>query len=471
MTNAAVLAIVVVIFAVIVLAVVQGVMIRLVDASLDEAILTVIGDVEYEDGEPAFDPDPIGPDPDELVSYRVATPETRVLAAWLTDAHGGVIDTYLDWDGPVWPHTDAGSRTVIDGDGESWRVRTAPVFEDTGTQAAWIQVAQPLTFVTGTVARLRALVLAAVPIVVMAGVVAGWFVTGRTLASLRTIARLAANVDAGDLGARINYGGRLTEIDTLASNFDRMLTRLENAFRRERRFLSDAAHELRTPLAVLMGQIEVANSRDRTTREYRETLHILGGYVDRLVRLAADLLYLTRLERVEWPDDGNRETIDLEKLVPAVLDHFSLSVGNRALRYVGPERPATGRLHGSPDQLIRVVTNLVDNAIKYSPEDSEIVVSIENAPNAERITVTNTSAVIGEDDRSRVFDRFYRVENDRSRHTGGSGLGLAITHDIVRRHGGDITFANDRRAGMDFATTTVTTDTRLPKGRTEEHVS
>ena len=179
MTNAAVLAIVVVIFAVIVLAVVQGVMIRLVDASLDEAILAVIGDVEYEDGEPAFDPDPHSPDPDELVSYRVATPETRVLAAWLTDAHGGLIDTYLDWDGPVWPHTDAGSRTVIDGDGESWRVRTAPVFEDTGTQAAWIQVAQPLTFVTGTVARLRALVLAAVPIVVIAGVIAGWFVTTR----------------------------------------------------------------------------------------------------------------------------------------------------------------------------------------------------------------------------------------------------------------------------------------------------
>ena len=247
---------------------------------------------------------------------------------------------------------------------------------------------------------------------------------------LRRMAAVASAVDSGDLTHRIDYRGN-DEVGVLAEAFNHMLDRLEEGFRLQRDFVSDASHELRSPLTVLRGRIEQlvdhTGDREATEAEAGE----LMKEVRRMERLTDDMLTLAKAERgglVQFrrvPIDDFVEDLrrDLPLLGPR---HYSV------------ESEIHGDLEADPDRLAQVLRNLVTNAVRHTAADGHIDVSIASENGSAVFAVSDDGTGIEPDQIGRIFDRFHRTDEGRSRAEGGSGLGLAIARAIVEAHGGTI---------------------------------
>jgi heavy metal sensor kinase len=292
---------------------------------------------------------------------------------------------------------------------------------------------------------LRAVLIAlaiAAPIVLVLAAVGGYTLAGRALAPVSTITPLAAGIGENDLHARLNLPVPDDELGRLASTFDAMLARIEDAFERQRRFTGDAAHELRTPLSLMRSQVDLALSRHRTTREYEEALQGLDGDLERLTGLVGTLLTLTRADTAQLQIE--RESFDLAETVGLVVEQYApiaqetgvdLQSEASAAPYVGDE-----------DLLVQVLVNLLDNAFSHTPAGG--IITVGCASNGEcRIWVTDTGSGIEPEHQARVFDRFYRIDTGRTRERGGTGLGLSISRAIVEAHQGTITLTSELAKG------------------------
>lgn len=263
-----------------------------------------------------------------------------------------------------------------------------------------------------------------------AALLAGYLLAARTAAPLRRMAATAAEIDSGDLTARIGpEASAAVEVRTLTEAFDRMLDRLDEAFSRQRQFVSDASHELRTPLTAIRGQLEVLA---RNPRPEPEEVHRVEAVVmvemARIERLVEDLLTLARLD----------EEAPLERSeIPLGPCLRQLAGDGSADKTVVGDLPA-GTLDADPLRLIQVIRNLLDNAHRHAGPSGRVVISA--AANGSRLTVyvDDDGPGIPAAERERVFDRFHRSEVARDRSSGGSGLGLAIARSIVELHGGRI---------------------------------
>ena len=260
--------------------------------------------------------------------------------------------------------------------------------------------------------------------------VAVWVATLMTR-PLRRMARVASEVDAGELAHRIGPVGSSVEVGQLADSFDHMLDRLESAFGRQRQFVSDASHELRTPLTVLRGQIETLARSDGDPAERRRTTELLLREIDRMNRLVDDMLVLARAEAGELV---KREPVDLDDFFQDLERDLPL-LGRRDYRV---EAPPSGVLLADPERLSQVLRNLVRNAVSHTGEDGHVTVSA--IPQGDHITfaVVDDGPGIPPQQLDRIFDRFHRTDTGRARDSGGSGLGLAIARAIVEAHGGRI---------------------------------
>jgi len=263
-----------------------------------------------------------------------------------------------------------------------------------------------------------------------AALLAGYLVAARTAAPLRRMAATAAAVDAGDLTPRIgSESSAADEIQTLADTFDHMLDRLDDAFARQRQFVSDASHELRSPLTAIRGQLEVLARNDRVDRaEVQRVERVVLTEMDRIERLVDDLLNLARL------DEG----------APLEPSEIPLAPYLRSLAEEGPlgevemgEMPA-GTLRADPDQLTRVIRNLLANAHRHAGPHGAVAISATTYGSRLAIHIDDDGPGIAPSERERVFHRFHRSEAGRDRSSGGSGLGLAIARSIVELHGGQI---------------------------------
>ena len=245
------------------------------------------------------------------------------------------------------------------------------------------------------------------------------------------MARVATEVDAGDLTHRIGNVGTGDEVSMLADSFDHMLDRLETAFKRQREFVSDASHELRTPLTVLRGQIELLARGGVEAPRREETIHTLLRELDRMNRLVDDMLMLTRAEAGELVEpravDLGDFLDDLERDLPLFGDRDYQVQGTRS-----------GTLRADPDRLSQVFRNLVRNAVGHTKRGDRITVSTTTRDGRIRFAVSDSGPGIPEQQLERIFDRFYRTDAGRDRDRGGSGLGLPIARAIVEAHGGSI---------------------------------
>ncbi|MBS1846459.1 MAG: HAMP domain-containing protein [Actinobacteria bacterium] len=266
-------------------------------------------------------------------------------------------------------------------------------------------------------------------VALLAALLAGYLVAARAAAPLRRFAATAADVDAGDLSPRIRVDpASPAELRVLGESFDRMLDRLEDAFARQRGFVSDASHELRSPLTAIRGQIEVlARDPHPDAADVHRVEAATLTELARVERLVEEMLALARLDEGVGPA---RRELDAERFLREAVTGAPGGAEVGAL--------AHGRIDADPDMLARVVRNLVENARRHAGADGTVRVSSTAAAGRLRVDVDDDGPGIPPAERERVFDRFHRADAGRARSAGGSGLGLAIARGIVEAHGGTI---------------------------------
>ena len=328
----------------------------------------------------------------------------------------------------------AGLSTVSAEQAGRLRVETFPIVRN-GRTIATLRVADPLETVDRDEARLQQnfLVVGGLALALALIVAAGMAVL--IARPLRRITAVAADVDAGELGHRVDMEGQRGEIAALGRTFDRMLDRLTRAFARQRQFVSDASHELRTPLAVMHAQVELLRgATDEQARE--EGLRTLLRHLDAMDRLVGDLLTLAgadsgRLIEPRW--------IDLSLM---------LSDTARDLPLFGPRdyhvAEAEGFIYADADRLTQVLRNLIRNAVNHTHEGDAITIDVRVRSDGVEFAVSDTGPGIQQDQLERIFERFHRTDASRERDRGGSGLGLPIARVLVEGHGGRI-WAESRR--------------------------
>lgn len=287
----------------------------------------------------------------------------------------------------------------------------------------------------------------ALPCALALAVVGGFWITRRTLKPLDEVGRVAAGLGAERLDERIDLPpDAAAEIQQLADVLNRMLVRLDRSVSGMRRFTADAAHELRTPLAALRGELEVTLRHPRNADEMRHTVETALGEVERLSELVEALLTLARSDGGELP--FRREPLDVVEMVRRVLAPFEVVAADRELalacRGDGPVDVDT-----DARWLGRAVANLVDNACKFTPAGGRIDVEVVRANGAARITVSDTGPGIAADDMPRLFERFYRSRRTQG-EVEGFGLGLALSRDVVLALGGTLTAQTRAPGGAAF---------------------
>ncbi|CAL9531829.1 Signal transduction histidine-protein kinase ArlS [Streptomyces sp. enrichment culture] len=320
---------------------------------------------------------------------------------------------------------------TIDGETEDYRFAALPVeTPDRGTLTVY--AGAPLSAEHGAVGSATTAMLIGFPLLlaVVAGVT--WLVTGRALRPVEGIRREMAAITASeDLARRVPVPDTHDEVARLATTTNETLAALEASVERQRRFVADASHELRSPIASLRTQLEVGAA-------HPELLDLDGAVEDtvRLQRLAADLLLLARLDAGERPADGR---VDLAALVREAVE------GRPGVSVRAQEGVAVA---GSRGQLERVLANLLDNAQRHAR--SAVEVSVRREGTAAVVGVADDGDGVPVEDRERVFERFVRLDAARSRDDGGAGLGLAIARDVAVRHGGALTVRDAPAGGALF---------------------
>jgi signal transduction histidine kinase len=273
---------------------------------------------------------------------------------------------------------------------------------------------------------------------------------GDASSPLRRMAAVATRVDAGDLEPRmISPEGSGDEVRVLADSFNRMLDRLAEAFASQREFIADASHELRTPITVIRGQLEVLAANDEPSAEdVRRAERLVQAEITRISRLVDDLLLLAQAERADFL---RIEPIDLRPFVNELWDGVSLTADRR---FELSDIPSA-TLRGDPDRLAQALRNLAGNAVAHTSDHAGLVrLEVASMDSGRiRFSVLDDGPGIPDSERERVFDRFHRTDAARARRDGGTGLGLAIVRAIAEAHGGRVVAAasrNGRGARIDL---------------------
>jgi len=277
------------------------------------------------------------------------------------------------------------------------------------------------------------------------GLAGGWWLASRAIRPIETISATAMRIADGDLSRRIDATETESELGRLAAVLNSTFTRLEAAFAQQARFTSDAAHELRTPVTVILTQIQGALRRERTAEDYRMALESCGRAADRMRRLMESLLELARLDSGREP--FTRRQIDLAEVAADCVELVRPLAEEKGIR-LETALPASICL-GDPERLGQVVTNLLTNAIHYNKPDGAVQVWITPKEEWISLSVQDTGVGIGPEDLPRLFERFYRA--DKARTAGRAGLGLAICKAIVDGHGGRIEVESKLGEGTCFS--------------------
>jgi heavy metal sensor kinase len=410
------------------------------DLTLVTEAQRLIATMDFENGTPR-----LGEAPDNL---RIGT------VAALYDSTGRRLIAY-DPRQPLPSLPDALSRAAQAGqsfdtaslqDRTQWRVLTVPVTEN-GIEIGILQVGRPVAEVDATLRQLALLLAVAVPLTLLVASAGGLFLAGRALDPIDRISRAAAAIGADDLSRRLNFRGTRDEIGRLAATFDRMLDRLDRAFRRQRQFTADASHELRTPLTMLASQIDVALERKRSPAEYEQLLRSLREDAARMTQLVSELLTLARADAGQQV--LTKEQLDLSELVRSIVPAMQPLAVQRGLGLTEDIQAPTS-VSGDQTRLTQLVINLVDNALRYTPEGGRVSVSVGRDQEWAVLQVHDTGVGIAAEHLPHLFERFYRVDAARARADGGSGLGLAIAQWIAQAHGGQISVESELGRGSTF---------------------
>jgi heavy metal sensor kinase len=340
------------------------------------------------------------------------------------------------------------SLTVASSRGD-FRMLSRPL--DVGGARFTLTGAYSLQDIDAVLDRVRELFLIAIPALLLVAAFGGYALARRSLAPVAAMASQAAAISIANLHERLPVGGG-DELVGLASVVNGLLDRLERSIEQQRRFITDASHELRTPTAVVRAEADVTLSRDhRDEHEYRASVTVMQDAARRLTRIVDDLFLLSRA------DSGHlvmhREPLYLEDLVHTATRAVTSVAHERGVE-IDVREVAEAPFDGDVDLLGRLLLNLLDNAIKYSPAGSTVGVAMMRRNGHYEIRVDDQGPGIPADAHERVFERFYRVDTARSRAeattTSGAGLGLAIVRRIAEVHHGSVSIAESRPGRTEF---------------------
>jgi heavy metal sensor kinase len=341
----------------------------------------------------------------------------------------------------------AAPRTVEGAAGEPFRLLSATSIGPGDTSYA-VSVARPEYPLREDLSRLRLILAMGLPVAFALAVAGGLFLAGRALSPIQAMAAKARSITADSISERLPVDNPDDELGQLAVVFNDMLSRLQNAFERLRQFTADASHQLRTPLTVIRSVGEVNLRREHDAAAYREAIESILEEADRLARLTENLLMLARLE--SGPAPRADAPTDISALVNEAVD---------CLRVLAEEKDQTIRLSLEPDtrapvdrfMIRQAVINILDNAIRYSPPGSMIFVALSRQePGHFRISIEDEGPGIPVEERSRIFERFYRMPGSTGAGGDGAGLGLSIAQRAVERNGGHIDVRESGRGGSIF---------------------
>lgn len=291
--------------------------------------------------------------------------------------------------------------------------------------------------------RKNSLIISAV--LALLGGVATYFISGHALRPIRELSDKIEKVQAQNLADSRIEENQVKELNQLSVSYNRMLERLSDAFEIQRQFTANAAHELRTPLALMQVQLDLyhSNGHPDNDADTVQMIKMVTEQNDRLNKMVKTLLDMSELQTV-----GRDDEIVLDALVDEVLEDLEPLAEGKNIRLIGKCKDIT--MVGSDILIYRLVYNLVENAIKYNHSGGQVTVTADRKENHVYLSVEDTGAGIPEELKERVFEPFFRVDKSRSRELGGVGLGLALVREIVRVHDGSITVKSNPSGGTIF---------------------
>ena len=405
---------------------------------------------------------------DELVEEKGDVPMAATEAVAGLRLHGSRVailsgSRLLASSGPVSPQESDAVVAQADRSASSDLVLALPQLGPNGARAATHRLTAlgrsflifsiaPLDSIAADLGVVRRVIFLALPLLLGLAGIGGYLLATHSLAPLNWMAAQAQEITGSNLNRRLEIGHAAEELLVLAASFNELLARLDQSFEAMRRFVADASHELRTPIAVIRGEADVALSHDRGAAEYKESLAIVLDESRRLSRLVDDLLNLARA-------DAGRVKLEAQEFYfNELLAECCRSMQTLAAASgITLECRSTGdvQFRGDEALLRRLVINLLDNAIRYTPPGGKVSAVLETGDDAVRIRISDTGVGIPPEAAPHVFDRFYRADKARSRQDGGFGLGLSIVKWIAESHDGTVELTRNPGPGTTFTVTLI----------------
>ena len=337
--------------------------------------------------------------------------------------------------------------TVTTSNGQQVRLYSMALTDNNAPYAV-IQVGESLAQLNATLQNVLIEFLLLVPVVLLLGTLGSYWLAGRAFVPVDRLTRTAQQIKAGDLHQRVPVPRSRDEIQRLATTLNEMIERLEQTFTRQRRFVADASHELRTPVAAIRSMTELAQLQHLSEDEYNTILRDINAESERLGRLISDLLALARADEGQTRLECLPVRLDLlaqavaASAEPLALEH-SVSIQVHASQAI--------TVNGDEARLIQAVMNLLDNAIIYTNPNGQVMLTVEVKQQQAHILVQDTGIGIAPEHIPHLFERFFRVDQARVRTEGNSsGLGLAIVDWVVHAHGGSISVESKQEEGSTF---------------------
>ncbi|WP_180956510.1 sensor histidine kinase [Bacillus canaveralius] len=336
-------------------------------------------------------------------------------------------------------------KTITDSDGVRIRVHTASVHQK-GEVVGYIEMLYSLRTLDNSLLRFKWIVIGFTGVGIFLAAIAGWFLAKKTLSRVDLIGRTAkAIASSQDFQQRVLHVGPADELGKLTETFNQMLDSLEKAYTNQKRFLSDASHELRAPLTSIRGNLDILHKiKNIPEAEKEEMLNDIRSESIRMSKLVSDLLSLARAEAGQL---FNMETINLSSLITVVIEE--METWKKA---VNVEASIEDDLYiwGSSDAIKQLLIILLDNAIKYTHPGGSVFVSLETANDQATIKIKDTGIGIEKEELPFIFERFYRTPSARKHTPDGTGLGLAIAKWIVDEHNGSLVLTSQSGEGSEF---------------------
>ncbi|GAB4572543.1 MAG: HAMP domain-containing sensor histidine kinase [Anaerolineae bacterium] len=446
LVYSAVLVIILLVFSVTVITVLHWALLDGVDRRLDQTVREVVRNIQGPSVEFSLQGDPLLTFelPSQLDIFRASNVFVQVWThdGRLTSSSNNLGNYSAPLDADALGAMEQTRRNVVL-NGFPLRVFTHPLFVGDRIVGR-IQVAESISAILDTERRVSLVMLIAGIFAFFTSVLLGNSLINRALSPIENIAEVASQIATGDdLSRRIPYNGPMDELGRLTVIFNATLGRLERLFAAQRRFVADVSHELRTPLTVIQGNVDII----RRYGPDDDSLNAIASETRRMSRMVGDLLLLAQADAGELP------------LIPQnlELDTLMLDIFEQAKLLPPAEGPSIKlgrfepvRVHADPDRLKQLLLNLIGNAIKYTPADGSVTLSVWPEGPEAVMSVADTGEGIPPEDLPHIFERFYRVDKARARKQGGAGLGLSIARWIAEAHGGRITVSSVVGQGTTF---------------------